>query len=175
MQARLKQVDGKYIITGGPSNGNMKCGLGEKLVPAYVTYPSIESSILYVYTGPTVTVDEEGTKVDVVYGSGEKNIDVIKSELLGAFDTVFTEIDARSFRAVRSILTAQANGTTPDEYDVATMKKFEDAANANRAIIAEINAGVDFEFFKTNYARLVPVKPWEQTAPVEETPAAPAE
>lgn len=171
MQARLREVDGKKIITGGPTPAKMNCGLNEKIVPAYVNYPEISTSVLYAYTGPTITVAEDGESVNVDYTVEERSVEAIKATLLAPFGAVFDEIDKRSLRSVRSILTTQAGGGEADPKDVETASFYETGAVTNRALVAEINGATDFAFFVENYARLVPFKPWDAImveAPVEE-------
>jgi len=178
MQARVKDVNGTKIITGGPSPAKMNCGLNEKIVPANVDYPEMTSPILYMYTGPTITIAADGESVDVKYTVVEKSIEAIKADLLAPFGAVFDEIDKRSLRAVRSILTAQAGGGEADPKDIETASFYETGAVTNRAMVAEINAATEFSFFQENYQRLVPFKPWDAImveVPAEETPEAPVE
>lgn len=178
MQARVKDVNGTKIITGGPSPAKMNCGLNEKIVPAVVDYPQMESPILFMYTGPTITIAEDGESVDVKYIVVEKSVEAIKADLLAPFGAVFDEIDKRSLRAVRSIITAQAGGGEADPKDLETASFYETGAITNRMLVGEINAAADFAFLQANYARLVPFKPWDAIMvepPVEETPETPEE
>lgn len=163
LQARLRKIDGVDVIVAGPSESIKKENINDVVVPCAQVYEQNFDLLFPAYVGPTCTVKktEDGmVYVEMLYTAVESDLASVKAQLISRINPIFSLIDEKSTRAVRAIIYANTTGNTPHAADIEVAKKCEEAAIANRAVIAKINSAESLQWLRDNSAELVVINPW---------------
>lgn len=164
LKARIKEVDGKFVIVAGPSADIKREFPTDHVVPCSQVYEQDFDLLFPTHIGPTCTVEDlsNGKKyVKMLYTPVESDIYSVKMRMIEQFGEIFELIDMKSTRAVRAIIYAEMQSNDPDLDDINVATKCEEAAIRNRMIIAQINAAEDLRWLYDNQGELRPYNPWE--------------